>query len=101
IRNHAGKDESDRYIEQSADCERPENSDRHIALGVRCFLSCGRHGIKPDVREKDDRSAAHDPAPPVPTGGEIGRYEFAPGIGWRHPILRADEPYPCCYEDND
>ena len=48
--DHACRDEQ---VKDRADCQRSDQSDRHVALGIFCFLRCRRNGIETDIGKED------------------------------------------------
>ncbi len=53
-------------IEDGADDQRPENTDRHVLARVSRFGAGSRHGLEPDVGEKDRGGRGDDAGHPVP-----------------------------------
>ena len=64
-RDDAGEHERDADVEDGADDQRGDDSDRHSALRVAALLAGGRDGVEADVGEEDDGAAGEHAGPAV------------------------------------
>ncbi|GCC49236.1 hypothetical protein chiPu_0033601, partial [Chiloscyllium punctatum] len=90
IRHDAGQHESNRNIERSADHERAEDADRHVALRPLRLLRRGRDRIEADIGEENHRRAADHARPAEYARTGIRRDQRAVGIARRHPVRQRD-----------
>ena len=89
------------HVEDGADDQRPEDADRHVALGVLGLLRRGRDGIEADVGEEDDPGAAQHAADAELTRAGVGRNEGAVRVARGDPMRRGHERHTGGDEDQD
>ena len=63
--DQASEDDDYADIEECANDERGDDAEREVALRVVTFFGGGGDGIKPDVREKNDRAAGQYAGPAI------------------------------------
>ena len=93
VRHDAGGQRRHRDVEHGTDQERADDADRHVALGILCFLRCRTDSVETNVREKHNPGALHDAAPAeMPARAGARRDERMP-VGGIHRVSCADDEH--------